>query len=377
MKISSLQENLKNGLFIVSHIAGKNVNLPILNNVLIRAKGDGIKMITTDLEIGIVCTIRGKIEKEGEYTVESKVLSEYISLLPNKKVDIEQNENKLFVKSDNYKTVIRGQLADDYPLIPQVKRDVYYKTEIEKFKKAISQVIFAVSNSDNRMELTGVLFDFEGENLTMAATDSFRLAEKKISMETNLKEKENTRIIVPAKTLQELIRILSAVKNENLNNEKSEIKFYISDNQILFTVGNIELISRLIEGQYPDYTQIIPKTNETKAAVDKEELVRAVKASSIFSKTGINDVNLDFPLNANKVIISSASSQTGENITEISSQVSGKDNGIVVNYKFLLDGIGNIDGDQIKFEVINGKTPCILRSEKEDGYQYVIMPIKQ
>ena len=375
MKITSLQENLKSGLFFVSHIAGKNVNLPILNNVMIEAKDKNIKLITTDLEIGIVALVRGKTETEGVFTVDAKILLEYISLLPNKKIDINKKETSLIIKCDNYKTTIKGQAADEFPLIPKVEKKEYYKINPDEFKKALSQVIFAVSSSETRIELSGVLFDFNKDNLTIAATDSYRLAEKNIKVETNGSEKK--RIIIPAKTLQEVIRILSAVKAEEVSDKEKKVEIYVSENQILFNFGNIELVSRLIEGQYPDYKQIIPASRETEIKINKSEMVRAVKAASIFSKTGINDINLDFPIGKNKAIISSASSQLGENTSDLAAQVTGKDNGIVVNFRYLLDGINNIDSEDLKIEIINNSTPCVLRPDKDDSYLYVIMPIKQ
>lgn len=377
MKISSLQENLKSGLSAVTHIAGKNINLPILNNVMIEAKDGNINLITTDLEIGIIAQIRGKVEEAGSFTVDAKVITDFVSLLPNKKIDISKKENKITVKSENYNTVIRGQEADEFPLIPKVEKKHFYKVAIEEFKKALSQVIFAVSTSETRIELSGVLFSFNKANLTLAATDSYRLAEKTIKIETNLKDGEDKKIIVPAKTLQELIRILSSLRNEDLSAEQKDLEIYVSENQVLFTVGGIELISRLIEGQYPDYKQIIPTGSETVSMVSRYEFIRAVKAAAIFSKSGINDINLDFPNGKNQIIISSASSQTGENITELEANVQGKDNGIVINYRYLLDGLNNTATDNIKIEVINNNTPCIIRQDKDDNYIYIIMPIKQ
>lgn len=375
MKITSLQENLKSGLLITSHIAGKNVNLPILNNILIEARDGNIRLTSTDLEIGITSVIRGKVEKEGVFTVDAKVISEFISLLPNNKVEMEQKDNNFLVKSENYKTVIKGQGAEDFPLIPRVEKKEYFRVKAADFRKALSQVIFAVSNSETRIELTGVLLNFQKDKFYLAATDSYRLAEKEIKVESNTKAEK--KIIIPAKTLQELMRIMSAVKSEDLNDENANIEFYLSDNQVSFTIANTELISRLIEGQYPDYQQIIPTKSETTAMIGRDELVRAVKAAAIFSKTGINDINLDFPVGKNKIIISSASSQTGENITELDAIVNGNDNGIVVNYRYLLDGINSIEGDNIKISVINGNTPCVLRPEKDSGHVYIIMPIKQ
>jgi DNA polymerase-3 subunit beta len=375
MKISGLQENIKNGLFAVGHIAGKNINLPILNNVLVEAKEGNIKLITTDLEIGITSLIRGKIEKEGAFTIESKIISEYMSLLPNVKVDIEKKDNKITVKCDNYNTTIKGLPADEFPLIPSVDKKIYFKTKAEEFKKALSQVVFAVSNSETRVELSGVLFSFNKEKLVIAATDSYRLAEKEVKVLTNTEEER--KVIVPAKTLQEIIRILSGQRNEELSEGGDEIQFYLSDNQILFTIGNTEIVSRIIEGQYPDYKQIIPTKSETIAMINRAELMRAVKAGSIFSKTGINDINIDLPMGKNKIIISSASSQSGENITELDAVVNGKDNAIVINHRYLLDGINNINSENIKLEITNGNTPCVLKPEDSKDYLYIIMPIKQ
>src|SRR3989339_128374 len=349
MKISILQENLKNGLFTVAHIASKNVNLPILNNIMIEASNGNIKLVSTNLEVGITSLVRGKIEKEGGFTVESKVFFDF-------------------------KSTIKGQSTEDFPLIPIINDNDFFEANLEDFRKALTQVVFAVSTSESRIELSGVLFQFLNNKLIMAATDSFRLAEKEIIIKT--KKQEDKNIIIPAKTLQELIRILSSVKLENLE-ESNKIKFFVSDNQIMFKIGNTEMMSRLIEGQYPDYKQIIPNGTETTVIVDRNELIRAIKAASIFSKAGINDVNLDFPLGKNKMVISSTSSQMGDNITNLDAQVSGKDNGVTVNFRYLIDGLNNINSENIKLEIINNNTPCILKAENDYTYFYIIMPIKK
>jgi DNA polymerase-3 subunit beta len=373
MKITTLQENLKNGLFFTSHVAGKNINLPILNNVMIKAESGTIKLVTTDLEVGVVATVRGKVEKEGVFTVDAKIISEYISLLPNQKVEIIKKDNSLFIKSGNYKTTIKGQNAEEFPLIPQVDKKYYYRVDATELRQALNQVIFAVSTNETRIELSGVLFDFNKKTLTLAATDSYRLAEKTVPLFTN--SENNRQIIVPAKTLQELTRILGALNADG--EEKIEVNFYISENQILFAVGSIELVSRLIEGQYPDYKQIIPNTAKTTAVINRVELIRAIKAAAIFSKSGINDINLDFPLGKNKITITSTSGQVGENIIDLPADVSGQDNGIVINYRYLLDGVNIIDSENIRLEIINSSTPCLLKPEKDKSFFYVVMPIKQ
>jgi DNA polymerase-3 subunit beta len=375
MKISSLQENLKSGLNLAGHIAGKNANLPILNNVMIAARDGNIKLVATDLEIGIVATVRGKVEAEGALTADAKIVTEYVSLLPNQKVDLEGKDNALKVRCENYKTTIKGQSAEDFPLIPKVEREQSLRVGTAEFREALAQVIFAVSTSETRIELSGVLFAFEPGKLTLAATDSYRLAERVIKAEYGGEGQK--KMIVPAKTLQEVSRILSQVKTEAVDEGAGELTVYISENQILFQVGPVELVSRLIEGQYPDYRQIIPAASVTKATLDKGEFARAIKAAAIFSKAGINDINLDLPQGKNTITITSASSQVGDNVINLPAATSGNDNGIVVNYRYLLDGVNNIGGDSVRLDIIDGSTPCVLRPDKGEDYLYVIMPIKQ
>jgi len=378
MKITSLQENLKNGLSLVGHIAGKNQNLPILNNVLIKTENGVIKLSATDLEIGVVTNVRGKVEEEGSYTVEAKIISDYVSLLPNQKTELTLKENKIEVLCGNYHTIMKGQSAEEFPLIPQIERHIFHKVKAEDFKKALSQVVFAVSSSETRIELSGILFTIKKNELVLTATDSYRLAEKKLKIESNVESEADHKIIVPAKTLQELGRILASIKNEGVDEKNNELMFYYTDNQILFVIGETELVSRLIEGQFPDYQQIIPQGIETKIAVQKSELIRAVKAAAIFSKSGVNDVNLDFPENQNKVVVSSSSGLSGENISNVEAEVSGRDNGMVVNYRYLLEGLNSLNGDNVKIHVVNGNAPCIMRAASgDDEYLYLIMPIKQ
>jgi len=380
MNLSILKENLKQGLFVVSHLAGKNTNLPILNNILVEAKKEGVRLVTTNLEVGITHFIRGKIEEEGSFTVDSKIFSDYIGLLPNKKIDLIKEEGFLKVECENYKTKIKTEASEDFPLIPQIERKNKKTAKIEDFKRALSKVVFAAASSESRIELSGVLFTITKNKLILAATDSYRLAEKEIEIkeEADLDKKTGDveqKIIVPARTIQEVLRILSGL--EQPEGAKKEIDFYISDNQVLFVVDNTELISRLIEGQYPDYKQIIPAAGKTTIIINRSELTRAIKASALFSKSGVNDINLDFPEGKNQVIVSSASGNTGENIVKIEAETRGIDNGIIINYQYFLDGLNNVDEETIKLEIVDGNTPCLIKPISEKGYLYIIMPIKQ
>ncbi len=374
MKFKILKENLKKGLAIVAHLTNKNINLPILNNILIEAKKEGIKLSATNLEISVSHLLRGQTDEGGSVTVDSKIISEYISLLPEDKIEIEKKGNNLNVKCQNHKTKIVSQGAEDFPAMPSVKEGSSCVVEIKKIKEALSRVIFSVSTSDNRLELSGVLFLFEKDELVLVGTDSYRLSERRIKFKKE-KDFENKKIIVPARTIQELIRILNNFKTEEELSSDDELKISLSENQILFSLASTKIISRIITGNYPDYEQIIPRKEKTKIIVNKSNLIKAVKSAGIFSKTGINDIALNFK--KGKTIISSSSSQTGENSIEISSEVLGEDNNIFVNYKYLLEGLNNMNSEEIELNVVDNNFPCVVKEKGGEGYIYLVMPIKQ
>ena len=374
MRFISLQENLKRGLNIVSHITSKNINLPILNNILIKAEDGNIEFISTNLEIGVTHQLRGKIEVDGQFTVDSKLISEYANLLSGgENVKVELKDNELVVESGNYKTKIKGESAKDFPLIPTVPRTSFCSCKSGELKKALNSVVFAVSNSENRVELTGVLFSFSKDKLNLAATDSYRLAERELNIKDTGIEGDQ-KIIVPSKTVQELLRILNNIEGGELG-EDQEVKFYLSENQVLFTFDSVELISRLINGHYPDYKQIIPAQSQTNVLIERSELTRAVKAAALFSKTGINDITLLF--SKGKMLVSSFSGMSGESQIELEADVKGIDNEVTINYRYLLDGLNNIEGDMVRLDILNNTTPCVLRPEKETNYLYIVMPIRQ
>lgn len=375
MKFISLQENLKRGLNIVGHATIKNVNLPILNNILIKTINGNIELTGTNLEIGIKHTLRGKIEKEGEFTVDSKLITDYVNLLSSgERIEVEEKNKELKIKASNYKTNIKGEEAKDFPLIPTISEDTSYVVDLNDFKKSLSQVVFAVSNSENRVELTGVLFTFHEKILSLAATDSYRLAEKQVKIKSADLKDDNV-VIVPSKTILELLRILNNFNFEDDVDSGNEIKISISDNQILFTFDSVSLISRLINGRYPDYKQIIPSKSITEVKVVKSELVRAVKAVALFSKSGINDITMVFL--KNKISLSSFSGASGESQADVLAQIDGEENEITINYRYLLDGLNNIDGENVIIKVLNNNTPCLIKQENSDDYLYIVMPIKQ
>jgi DNA polymerase-3 subunit beta len=373
MRFIGLLENLKRGLNIVGHVTTKNINLPILNNILIKAENGNIELVSTNLEIGIVHQLRGKVERDGQFTVDAKLITDYVSLLSGgDKVVFEEKEGALKIENGGYKTKIKGEAAKEFPLIPTIPKENASTCSAEKFKNALNNVVFAVSNSENRVELTGVLFSFKKNHLTLAATDSYRLAEKEIEIKTSDENEEERRAIVPAKTIQEVLRILNNFEGKE---EDNEVKIYLAENQILFTVDSVELISRLINGQYPDYKQIIPTKSQTTVMIERGELMRAVKAAALFSKAGVNDINLRIA--KNKVIVSSFSGASGESKIELSAETSGGENEITINHRYLVEGLNNINNEMVRLEILNSDAPCLLKPEKEDSYLYIVMPIRQ
>lgn len=372
MKVTCLQENLKSNLNITQNIVGKNLTLPILNNILLETDGGRLKISSTNLEIGINTWTAGKIEKEGALTCPAKLLTSFINNLPNKKIELEAKNNILSVRCDGYRAAIKGLSAEDFPLIPKIKnKPILIFKKGENFKNSLGQVVGSAAISESRPEISGILFKIEKNSTKLVATDSFRLAEKTILQPNN--STEAISLIIPQRTVQELIRIITEKPNE-------EIKVILGDKQILFETDEVQLISRIIDGQYPDYQQIIPKSFETRVTLSKEELINNIRIASIFSSK-INDVKLI--IKNDKIEISSQDPDLGQNSSQITASVQGKPMEINFNFRYLMDGLVNISTKQVFLglspESMSSATksnPAVVKPVGEDDYLYVAMPIK-
>lgn len=378
MKLSTTQENLSQGLSLVSRITGKNVNLPILQNVLLKSHEKVIKLSTTNLEIAVSCMVRGKVEEDGEFTIPARLFADYISLLPSGRVDLELTGNLIIVKSGQAETKINGIPATEFPVIPRVTQGITYILSVDLLKKALSSVLFAVAQTESRPELMGVYFYFQkterGGVLTLAATDSYRLGEVLIPVKT-AGEINEKKLIIPAKTLNELLHLLSGPRDEVEVVE--EVVVTVAENQVQFEIGNAELQSRVIEGVYPDYQQIIPNQFKTEAVLPRSEFISIIKAASLFTKTGLSDVRLEFSP-GKPITIHTADTQTGEHKAQVAAEVSGAENFVVVNYRYLLDGLNAINDDEIVFRLIDAANPCVISpKDKQEQYLYIVMPIRQ
>jgi DNA polymerase-3 subunit beta len=378
MKISCTQENLHQGLSITSHLVTKNINLPILQNVLIKAEGGIVKFTTTNLEIAINCSVRGKVEDQGEFTIPSKLFFDYVSLLPNEIIHLETIGDQLVIECGSHKTKIHGLSATDFPLVPKVEGETTFQIPINDLKTALSQVLFSVATNESRPELTGVFMHFypfqQEMRLTLATTDSYRLSERTIPVTSG--PMEDYSVVIPAKTLSEVSRILSVFRDDV--DLPSYITMQVKQNQVVFMYGPVELVSRTIEENYPDYQQIIPKQFQTQVVIDREDFLKAVKTASLFSKNGLFDVTLLFSPTEKSVSVKALDVTRGENTTMCGADVSGILNSVTVNHRYLLDGLQSMVSDQILFEMIDASNPCLLTmKEKPSEHRYIVMPIKQ
>lgn len=377
MQFSCTQENLVQGLSIVSHVTSKNINLPVLGNVLIKAEKGGIHFHSTNLEISISCTVRGRVDTEGEYSVPAKLLFDYIALLPSGKVEFELKDSGLEIKSNGQETVFRGMSASEFPLLPKLTKNTTYQLKASDVRQAISQVVFAASVSESRPELSGVACFFNAPGrpgkVALVATDSYRLAERVIDCKEN---EQPATIIVPSRAMSEIFRILSTYKDD-LDSPES-VGWSTTDNQLVVSYGSVELTSRLIEASFPDYQNIIPTASNTEVVLSRQELIKAVKAASLFSRKEINDVHLELSPGANLCAIESSDEGTGKTKTVIGGEFMGQDNKIVLNFKYISDGLNALSTEKVKLTTVSPMSPMLVLPVDDDlDYKYLVMPIRQ
>ncbi len=376
MKFTCIKENLKHALDIVSNLTTNNsTNLPILSNVLIIASESKVELKTTNLEIALKSSLRAKVEKEGSFTVPAKTLNDYVNLITTEQIEIELIDNELVITSGNSSTKIKGENPDDYPVIPNIEEKIAYALKVDDFRNSLIKTVVAVSKNEIRPELAGVYFKFnindKERKLVIAATDSYRLAEAKIKIEQG--EEDSVELIVPSKTIYELIRIINLGKNKN---QEELIRIWVSDNQFAIRYNSFEMTSRLVDGKYPDYKQIIPQQFKTIATISVDSLINKIKAASIFSTEGVFGIKLDVKIKTNKLIVSSTSNQRGEHSSEIDCLAEGEDNSILLNYKYILDGLQHLE-TETEFCLNTADSPCLFRPKDNRDYLYIIMPIRQ
>jgi DNA polymerase-3 subunit beta len=371
MKLSCLQENLSKGLGIVSRAVATRSTLPITQNVLIATDQSRLKLAATNLEIAISCWLGAKIEEEGAITIPARLLTEFTNSLPNDKIEIALTQRTLQLKCARFEARINGLDAQDFPPIPQVADGLATKIEIKALKDGIEQVTFAAATEESRPVLTGVQLEFDGDKLAMAAADGFRLAVHTTSLQTPVKSK--TAIIIPARALNELHRFLSDQE------EPVEITVNQQKSQILFKLKNVEMVSQLIQGSFPNYSQLIPQNYVTRAVVDVAEFLRAIRMASIFARDGSGIVRLmatpGVELTPGKMNISAKAEEVGDNVGEIDALVDGEAAKIAFNAKYLSDVLSVLEEKQVALETTTSSSPGVLRPVGSDNYIHVVMPM--
>ncbi|MFH1546848.1 MAG: DNA polymerase III subunit beta [Patescibacteria group bacterium] len=365
MLLSCEQKDLLAALATVSKAVNLNSTLPVLNNILLKAENKKLSFAATNLEIAITTSIRAEIKNEGSLTVPARLFTNYVGLLADGKVELKNSEGlDLQISAAKSKTRIKGISADEFPLIPQVKKEVSLTLPASDFLEAINQVAFAAARDMVRPVLAGAHLRANKKEVRLAATDSYRLSEKILKSAT-APEKEIS-IIIPTRTVQELARILEK--------GKETVTLDISANQVLFLYKNVELASRLIEGSYPDYEQIIPKKHITTVSVKTEELTTAVKRVNLFAKDS-HSVKLEISADKKLKILSDAT-QIGEEQAEVSATIAGSENAVALNANYLLEALSSISSKDLEIELGEKMVPAVLRPAKSRDYLHLIMPLK-
>lgn len=371
MNLIILKGNLKDGLSIISGARKDTSNLPILRNFLLAVDGGRLKMVSTDLEIAISYNLSAKIIEDGSVAIPYNTFFQIISNLSFERVNLESKGNNLLVTTDSYKAKISTLPKDDYPIIPEIKniKENHFLFDCHELVESLSGVVSACQMSDLRPELNGLLFSFKDGVVKIVATDSFRLAEKTIgdkNFETKLNEDVN--FIIPLKTIHEVIRIFSLNKEE-------KIKIYFDQNQISFETENIKLISRLIEGKFPDYDSIIPKTFETEILLLKEDLISGLKLTGSLSNK-LNEVKIITSDDLKNIKMFSSNHEVGESEYILPAKIKGNKIGIIFNWRFIMDSLKNIKTESVSIGFNGEDRPSLIKSPEDKSFVYILMPIK-
>ena len=373
MRLSCLQENLNRGLSIVGRAVATRTTLPITNNVFLATDQSRLKLIATNLEMAISCWIGAKVEEEGAITVPARLLTEFISSLPSDKIDISLSPKTktLELKCARFEARISGVDAKDFPPIPTVDEGITTKVEVEALRQGISQVVFAAATEESRPVLTGIDAEFDGDLLTLAAADGFRLAVYKLPLLNPVSQK--TEVVIPARTLAELNRLIADQQ------EAIEITVNPNKSQALFRLKNSELVSQLVQGTFPQYAQLIPQSYTTRAVVDVAQFLRATRTASIFARDGSGIVRLVMTpggeLTPGKVTISARSEEIGDDVGDIDAIVDGEESKIAFNGRYLIDVLSVLRESQVALETTNPSSPGVIRPVGVDNYIHVVMPM--
>lgn len=374
MKLSCLQDNLSRGLATVGRAVATRTTLPVTQNVLLATENGRLKLSATNLEIAITTWIGGQIEEEGAITVPARLFTELVGSLPAEQVDlaVSQRPLALHVRCARFEARINGTDADEFPPLPTVEQGAVALIAPGVLRSAINQVVFAAATEESRPVLTGVKVELEGSEFVLAAADGFRLAVRKATLEEPIAERMD--IIVPARTLQEVNRLLSEQE------EPVEVTITPAESQVLFRLKDVELVSQLIQGTFPNYGQLIPQSFQTRTVVGLEAFQRAARTAAIFARDGSGIVRLQMtpgPAEGGmgKLLVSSRAEELGENQGEIDARIEGEEAKIAFNSKYLLDVLSVMERGEVAVETSSPSSPGVFRPADSKGYTHVVMPM--
>jgi len=374
MKVTVLQENLARGLSIVSRAVSPRTTLPVLSNILIATDEGRLRLSATNLELGITCWIPARIDENGSTTVPSRTLSDLVNTLPGDQVqlNLDVKTQNLHVKSGTSNNDIKCIDAQEFPPLPTPEMKDAVQLNVADFKEMIHQVAFASSTDEARPVLMGVLMNVEKDNVTMAAADGFRLSVRKAQLAQKVSSPIN--IIIPARALNELARVASDPE------EPIYMVVPKSRGQVLFRVKDVEVVSQLIDGTFPDYHQIIPRNYKSRTLVSTAALLKACKQAEIFAREGSNVARLDIKeskgdMQPSEVEISATSEETGKNETIVEATVDGGSVLIAFNVKFLREALEVIKTPNVALETSAANAPGVVKPVGDDNFLHVIMPM--
>lgn len=367
MKIIILKNKITETLGIIERAIGNNSNLPILKNILIRASENRLEASATNLEFAVTYTFSGKIIEAGEVTVPANLFSNLVKNLTSERVTLETKGKKLIITTDNYEAAIQTQGVEEFPIIPSITKPLFdLKTSTKSILEAFLSVLSSIQYSEIRPEISGVFIQYN-EHFSIVGTDGFRLAERRYDR-FEKGDFEGLRIIIPLKTSEEITRILSV-------GEDTPISILIDQTQVLFKTKDLQIISRLIDGNFPDYKQIIPKDVKNEVIINRGEFIQALKLVSSFSSK-INDVAITVGEGKKYLELSSSNTALGENIYKIPAKIKSDDFKILFNWRFLIDGLKAIQDEDIIIRVAGADKPAILKGTSNKNFLYVVMPLK-
>ena len=365
MNIAVSQETLAKALAASSRVATSKAGLPVLNNILLDVRNNHLVVASTNLELASVSTIGAKVAKPGLIIVPARILSDFVGNLPKGTVELESKGTNLTVSTNGYRSMFNGIDAEEFPEMPVIdeKQSIHYSLSVSDFKHAITQTAFACSTDVTRPVLTGVFWhSFEGW-LYLVGTDGYRLAERRV-----VETESELQAIVPTTTLQEVMRVIT--------DHTEVIDILFDDSQVRFRVGDTEITSRLIDGKYPDYRQLIPKTTTHTAQLATSDLVRTTKIASLFARDSGGSITLKTDSESQKVILETVASEVGENHSEITATV-GESGSVSLNSRYLADVLSVLDEPQLDISFSGKLAPILVRPHtKTPEYTHIIMPLK-